>query len=76
MRFVYQLLYRAATMYQQELRLVDRRRQAIEKNLSGELKDSDLMELHALESTLVYFATSLRSNATVLDRLTLSLIHI
>ena len=31
MRFVYQLLYRAATMYQQELRLIDRRRQAIEK---------------------------------------------
>ena len=70
MRFVYQLLYRAATMYQQELRLIDRRRQAIEKNLSGELKDSDLMELHGLESTLVYFATSLRANATVLDRLT------
>lgn len=55
MRFVYQLLYRAATMYQQELRLIDRRRQAIEKNLAGELKDSDLMELHGLESTLVYF---------------------
>ena len=46
------------------------RRQAIEKNLAGELKDSDLMELHGLESTLVYFATSLRANATVLDRLT------
>ena len=46
MRFVYQLLYRAASMYQQELRLIDRRRQAIEKNLSGDLKDSDLMELH------------------------------
>ena len=70
MRFVYQLLYRAATMYQQELRLIDRRRQEIEKNLTGTLRDSDLMELHALESTLVYFATSLRSNATVLDRLT------
>ena len=64
------LLYRAASMYQQELRLIDRRRQAIEKNLSGDLKDSDLMELHGLESTLVYFATSLRANATVLDRLT------
>lgn len=70
MRFVYQLLYRAATMYQQELRLIDRRRQAIEKNLSGTLRDSDLMELHGLESTLVYFATSLRTNSTVLDRLT------
>lgn len=70
MRFVYQLLYRAATLYQQELRLIDRRRQAIEKNLEGTLRDSDLMELHALESTLVYFATSLRANSTVLDRLT------
>ena len=70
MRFVYQLLYRAATMYQQELRLIDRRRQALEKNLAGDLRDSDLVELHGLESTLVYFATSLRANATVLDRLT------
>ena len=63
-------LYRAATMYQQELRLIDRRRQEIEKNLTGTLRDSDLMELHGLESTLVYFATSLRANSTVLDRLT------
>ncbi|MGN0652222.1 MAG: magnesium transporter CorA family protein [Gemmiger sp.] len=70
MRFVYQILYRAATMYQQELRLIDRRRQEIEKNLTGTLRDSDLMELHGLESTLVYFATSLRANNTVLDRLT------
>ena len=70
MGFVYQFLYRAATMYQQELRLIDRRRQEIEKNLTGTLRDSDLMELHGLESTLVYFATSLRANSTVLDRLT------
>ena len=70
MRVVYQILYRAATMYQQELRLIDRRRQEIEKNLTGTLRDSDLMELHGLESTLVYFATSLRANSTVLDRLT------
>lgn len=70
MRFVYQILYRAATLYQQELRLIDRRRQAIEKNMSGTLRDSDLMELHGMESSLVYFATSLRANTTVLDRLT------
>jgi len=70
MRFIYQILYRAATTYQQELRLIDRRRQSIEKNLSGMLRDSDLMELHGLESTLVYFATSLRANNTVLERLT------
>ncbi len=70
MRFVYQILYRAATMYQQELRLVDRRRVEIEQNLGGTLRDRDLIELHNLESTLVYFATSLRADNTVLDRLT------
>ena len=70
MRFVYQIMYRAASMYQQELRLVDRRRLEIEKHLGGTLRDKDLMELHALESTLVYFATSLRADNTVLDRLT------
>ena len=69
-RFVYQILYRAATIYQQELRLIDRRRQALEANLSGQLEDKDLMDLHRLESTLVYFATSLRANNTVMDRLT------
>lgn len=69
MRFVYQILYRAVGMYQQELRLIDRRRQALEHSLI-DLRDSDLIELHRLESTLVYFATSLRSNSTVLDRLT------
>ena len=70
MRFVYQILYRAASIYQLELRLIDRRRQAIEMNLTGTLRDKDLMELHRLESTLVYFATSLRANNTVMDRLT------
>ena len=70
MRFVYQILYRAATIYQQELRLIDRRRQVLEANLSGQLEDKDMMELHGLESTLVYFATSLRANNTVMERLT------
>ena len=40
---MYQILYRAATLYRQELRLIDRRRQEIEKNLTGTLRDSDLM---------------------------------
>ena len=50
MRFVYQILNRAAMLYQQELRLIDRRRQEIEKNLSGvSMRDSDLIELHLEE---------------------------
>lgn len=71
MRFVYQILDTAPPRCtSRSCALIDRRRQEIEKNLTGTLRDSDLMELHGLESTLVYFATSLRANSTVLDRLT------
>ena len=50
--------------------MIDRRRQVLEANLAGQLEDKDLMELHGLESTLVYFATSLRANSEIARRLT------
>ena len=58
MRFVYQILYRATSVYQNYLRVIDN------------TEDKDLIDLHELESNLVYFATSLRANGVVLDRLT------
>ncbi|MCR5201560.1 MAG: magnesium transporter CorA family protein [Lachnospiraceae bacterium] len=70
LRFVYQILFRVAALYQQNLRLIDKKRTNIEERLGSGSEDMDILELHALESTLVYFATSLRSNAAVLDRLT------
>jgi magnesium transporter len=56
--------------YQGYLRIINRRRTEIEERISVDTKDSDLIELHDLESNLVYFATSLRTNGVVLDRLT------
>ena len=70
MRFVYQILFRAASLYQAYLRVLDKRRIEIEERIEGDTEDVDLMALHELESTLVYFATSLRANGVVLDRLT------
>ena len=70
MRFVYQILFRAASLYQAYLRVLDKRRIEIEERIEGYTEDVDLMALHELESTLVYFATSLRANGVVLDRLT------
>lgn len=70
MRFVYQILFRVAAMYQNNLRVIDKKRMAIESRVEGDTEDVDLIELHELESTLVYFATSLRANGVVLDRLT------
>lgn len=70
LRFVYQILYRTASMYQINLRVIDKRRTEIEDRIGEHTADADLIDLHELESTLVYFATSLRANGVVLDRLT------
>lgn len=70
MRFVYQILYRCCMYYQSYLRVMNRRRIEIEASIHRETEDSDLIDLHELESTMVYFATSLRKNGVVLNRLT------
>ena len=70
LRFVYQILFRVASSYQTSLRVIDKKRTEIEERIDDDTEDIDLIDLHALESTLVYFATSLRANAVVMDRLT------
>ncbi len=70
LRFVYQILFRIASFYQSNLRIIDKKRTEIEERIDDDTEDIDLIDLHALESTLVYFATSLRANGVVLDRLT------
>ncbi len=69
-RFLYQILLRIATEYQMNLRAIDRKRTEIESQISNITEDSELIELHELESNLVYFATSLRANGLILERLT------
>lgn len=70
LRFVYQILYRATGNYQSYLRTIDKKRMEIEEHISDDPEDVDIIALHELESTLVYFATSIRANGVVLDRLT------
>lgn len=71
MRFVYQVLFRTACVYQTYLRIIDKRRSEIEVRITDKMtEDTDLIDLHELESNLVYFATSLSANKMVLDRLT------
>ena len=70
MRFVYQILYRNAVEYQVDLRKIDKKRTQIESHISEITEDTELIELHELESNLVYFATSLRGNGLILERLT------
>ncbi len=69
-RFVYQILYSNTSAYLHYLRRIDKMREEIELHLSQGTTKQDLIELHELESDLVYFATSLRVNGVVLDKLT------
>lgn len=70
LRFVYQILYRISVLYQNDLRIIDKMRTEIEERVGEDVEEEDLIALHELESTLVYFATSLRANGVVLERLT------
>ena len=71
MRFVYQILLRATNLYQALLCAIDKKRSEVEKRVGSETtEDKDLINLHELETNLVYFATSLSANKVVLDRLT------
>ena len=69
MRFVYQILYRTCMVYQLYLRTIDNKRTEIETRAQEDMQEEDLVTLHELESNLVYFATSLRANGAVIDRL-------
>lgn len=68
--FVYRIMLRIALRYQQVLSNIDRTRMDFEERIEEVSDESDLIRLHELESTLVYFSTSLRGNANVLNRLT------
>ncbi len=71
LRFVYQILLRTTNLYQAYLRVIDKKRTEIEKRIGSDTtEDEDLINLHELETNLVYFATSLSANKIVLERLT------
>ncbi len=69
MRFVYHILYSIAKLYLYDLRNIDKDRTEIEERAGKGTLDTDIISLHELESSLVYFATSLRANNMVITRL-------
>lgn len=69
-RFTYQIMYRTSTLYQAYLRNIDRKRLEIEEQIGGITEESEIINLHEMESNLVYFDTSLRANRMIVDRLT------
>lgn len=68
-RFIFQILYRNASMYLHYLRIIDKKSEQVEEKLQESTRNQELMELLELQKTLVYFTTSLRSNEVVLEKL-------
>lgn len=68
-RFIYQILLKVCMQYQSYLRIIDKKRMEMEERVSKNTEDADIISLHELESTLVYFDTSLRGNRLVLEKI-------
>ena len=68
-RFLLQILREVAAFYLRYLSQIDRETDKLERRLRASQENKELYELLTLAKSLVYFTTSLRSNAAVLKRL-------
>lgn len=68
-RFVLQLLLRIAAMFLIHLKQIDKISSAAEQELHGAMKNELLMQLLALEKSLVYFSTSLKANEATIEKI-------
>ena len=68
-RFMLQILYRIANYYLIYLRQIDKKSYIVEKQLQKSLKNKELLQLLALEKSLVYFSTSLKGNELTLEKM-------
>ena len=68
-RFMLQILNRISTYYLLYLRQIDKKSLMIEKRLHKSMKNRELIQLHSLEKSLVYFSTSLKANEITLEKM-------
>ncbi|EGT3615942.1 magnesium transporter CorA family protein [Clostridium perfringens] len=68
-RFILQILNRVSTYYLLYLRQIDKKSVMIEKRLHKSMKNRELVQLHSLSKSLVYFSTSLKSNEITLEKM-------
>lgn len=68
-RFVLQLFLRMSARYLQYLKQIDRYSSFVEKSLRKTMKNRELIQMLDLEKSLVYFRTSLKSDAATLEKI-------
>lgn len=67
-RMLLQIFYKNAEVYLNELKKLNRDKEKAEKELNTSMKNKELLKMLALEKSLVYFSTSLKSNEVVMER--------
>lgn len=68
-RFALQILFVISSYYLRYLKLINKKTNEIEREVHQSLKNKELYAFLALEKSLVYFTTSLKSNKVVLDKI-------
>ncbi|MBP5362949.1 MAG: magnesium transporter CorA family protein [Ruminococcus sp.] len=68
-RFVLQLLLRIAALFLYYLKQIDKLSSLAEQQLHDAMKNELLMQLLALEKSLVYFSTSLKANEATIEKI-------
>ncbi len=67
-RFALYIFLETATRYLTHLREINRSTEAIEDKLQKSTRNRELMDLHKYQNSLTYFATALRSNEVMMER--------
>ena len=68
-RFLFQILYKSATLYLKYIRIIIKRTDQLDILLRQSMEYNELFNLRDLHKSLTYFSTSLRSNSIVMERL-------
>ncbi|MEG2174885.1 MAG: magnesium transporter CorA family protein [Oscillospiraceae bacterium] len=67
-KFILQLMFKTATRFLQHLKQIDKMSMFIEKQLRKSMRNKELIQLLELQKSLVYFNTSLASNAITIKK--------
>ena len=68
-RFLFQIMYRTATLFLRYLQQINRRTDDIEIQLRHTTKNKDFFQLLELQKSMTYFTSALKTNGTVMERI-------
>ena len=67
-RFIFQILYLNASYYLTYLKQINKETEFAEYVLKNSMRNKELLKMLSLDKSLVYFATSLKSNEVVMEK--------